>query len=60
MERAYPTAIGYLRDAEEAGRSGRDIRTYGGRLVRMWETRAEADDTADEQALRSARAGRGR
>lgn len=60
MERAYPTAIGYLRDAEEAGRSGRDIRTFGGRLVRMWETRAEVDDTADEQALRSARAARGR
>ena len=60
MERAYPTAIRYLRDAEEAGRSGRDIRTYGGRLVRMWETRAETDDRADEQALRSALAGRGR
>jgi DNA polymerase-1 len=60
MERAYPTAIRFLRDAEEAGRSGRDIRTYGGRLVRMWETRAETDDRADEQALRSALAGRGR
>ncbi|MEX0846268.1 MAG: DNA polymerase [Ilumatobacteraceae bacterium] len=60
MERAYPTAIRFLRDAEEAGRSGHDIRTYGGRLVRMWETRAETDVDADEQALRSARAGRGR
>jgi len=64
MERAYPTAIRYLRDAEEAGRSGRDIRTYGGRLVRMWETRAETradtDGRVDEQALRSALAGRGR
>jgi DNA polymerase-1 len=26
----------------------------------MWETRAETDDRADEQALRTARAGRGR
>ncbi|NAZ76573.1 DNA polymerase I, partial [Kineococcus sp. T13] len=35
MERAYPTALGYLRAAEEAGREGRDVRTWGGRLVRV-------------------------
>lgn len=34
MERAYPRAITYLKDAEEAGRVGRDVRTHGGRLVR--------------------------
>lgn len=34
MERAYPTALSYLRAAEEAGRVGRDVRTHGGRLVR--------------------------
>lgn len=34
MERAYPTALAYLRQAEEAGRVGRDVRTHGGRLVR--------------------------
>ena len=33
MDRAYPTAMAYLRAAEEAGRSGRDLRTYGGRLL---------------------------
>ncbi|WP_432563827.1 DNA polymerase [Kineococcus sp. SYSU DK003] len=35
MERAYPRALAYLRAAEEAGREGRDVRTYGGRLVRI-------------------------
>ncbi|MGW0231840.1 DNA polymerase [Actinopolymorpha singaporensis] len=35
MERAYPRAIGYLRAAEEAGLVGRDIRTHGGRLIRL-------------------------
>ncbi|HUR14436.1 MAG TPA: DNA polymerase [Mycobacteriales bacterium] len=34
MERAYPSALSYLRAAEEAGRVGRDVRTHGGRLVR--------------------------
>jgi DNA polymerase-1 len=35
MDRAYPVAMGYLRAAEEAGRRGRDLRTYGGRLLRL-------------------------
>nr|WP_196791231.1 DNA polymerase [Motilibacter aurantiacus] len=35
MERAYPRALGFLRAAEEEGRAGRDVRTYGGRLVRL-------------------------
>ncbi|GAB3462874.1 DNA polymerase [Kineococcus endophyticus] len=35
MERAYPRALAYLRAAEDAGREGRDVRTYGGRLVRI-------------------------
>ncbi len=33
MERAYPVALAYLRDGERAGRDGRAVRTYGGRLV---------------------------
>jgi DNA polymerase-1 len=33
MDRTYPTAMAYLRAAEAAGREGRDIRTYGGRLL---------------------------
>ena len=35
MERAYPYALAYLRAAEEAGRAGRDIRTWGGRRLRL-------------------------
>ena len=33
MDRTYPTAMAYLRSAEAAGREGRDLRTYGGRLL---------------------------
>jgi DNA polymerase I len=35
MDSGYLVATQYLRAAEQAGREGRDIRTYGGRLVRM-------------------------
>lgn len=35
MDRAYPRAMAYLRDAEQSGRDGVDIRTYGGRLLRL-------------------------
>lgn len=35
MDRAYPTAMAFLRAAEEAGLHRRDLRTYGGRLLRL-------------------------
>lgn len=35
MMRAYPTAMAYLDAADEDGRNGRDVVTYGGRRVRM-------------------------
>jgi DNA polymerase-1 len=35
MKAAYPVAMAYLDDADRQARSGRDLRTYGGRLVRM-------------------------
>ncbi|MEP6651247.1 MAG: DNA polymerase [Lapillicoccus sp.] len=34
MDAAYPDAMRYLRAAEQQGRTGGDVRTYGGRLVR--------------------------
>ena len=34
MDRTYVQAMRYLRDAEEAGRTGTPLRTYGGRLLR--------------------------
>ena len=35
MRAAYPVAMAYLDSADRAARAGRDLRTYGGRLVRM-------------------------
>jgi DNA polymerase I len=35
LNAAYPVAMGYLDAADRAGRAGRDLRTYGGRLVRL-------------------------
>ena len=59
MESAYPVAMRFLRDADRSGRSGRDVRTYGGRLVRMGSgTGPDAAPGGPEE--RSATAGRGR
>ena len=33
MDRAYPVAMAYLRAAEQVGRDGGQIRTWGGRLI---------------------------
>jgi DNA polymerase-1 len=35
MDRTYPTAMAFLRGAEDHGRRGVDLRTYGGRLLRL-------------------------
>jgi DNA polymerase-1 len=35
MRAAYPVAMGYLDSADRSARAGRDLRTYGGRLLRM-------------------------
>jgi DNA polymerase-1 len=35
MEATYPLALAFLRAAEECGRVGTDVRTHGGRLVRV-------------------------
>ena len=37
MEQTYPVALAFLRAAEECGRIGTDVRTHGGRLVRVGE-----------------------
>jgi DNA polymerase-1 len=37
LERAYPTAMDYLRHAYDEGVAARAVRTYGGRLVPMWQ-----------------------
>ena len=35
MRAAYPVAMGYLDAADRSAKAGQDLRTYGGRLVRM-------------------------
>jgi DNA polymerase-1 len=35
MDRTYPTAMAFLRSAEDRGRRGVDLRTHGGRLLRL-------------------------
>ncbi len=56
MEVAYPVAMAHLDAADGAAREGRDLRTYGGRLVRM----GRPDDTLDHEAARRAAGARGR
>ena len=55
MRAAYPVAMGYLDTADRSAQAGKDLRTYGGRLVRM---SGSADRAATESP--AARAGRGR
>ena len=54
LERAYPTAMGYLERAYDEGVAARAVHTYGGRRVPMWPTPA---DTAPGAARRRARPG---
>ncbi len=51
MEQAYPVAMRYLADAAKAGEEGREVRTFGGRLIRMY----EIDEVADYRAAAAAR-----
>ena len=53
MESAYPVAMRYLREAYDAGRAGRSVRTYGGRLVRMWPTPPNLDAEQERSTLAS-------
>lgn len=53
METSYPVAMKYLSDAALAGMEGRDLRTFGGRLIRMWDIESAGD-------YRAAAASRGR
>ncbi|HEX7188474.1 MAG TPA: DNA polymerase, partial [Actinomycetes bacterium] len=36
LDHAYPVAMAFLRAADQRGQAGEDVRTYGGRQVRMW------------------------
>ncbi|MGH9211218.1 MAG: DNA polymerase [Acidimicrobiales bacterium] len=54
---AYPVAMAYLEDGDRSGQAGRDLHTYGGRLVRMGPA---TDDGISDQEARSRAAARGR
>jgi DNA polymerase-1 len=60
LEQAYPVAMGYLTDADVAGQVARDIRTHGGRLVRMGSTSADAQSDRDNRSRAAARGRYGR
>ena len=55
LEAAYPVAMRFLEEADLSGRSGRDVRTFGGRLVRMWSTPDDVDDERDRRSIANAR-----
>ncbi|MGZ4632177.1 MAG: DNA polymerase [Actinomycetes bacterium] len=46
LDRAYPVAMAYLRAADEQGKRGNDVRTYGGRRVPMWPLPEPVDPAA--------------
>jgi len=57
LDAAYPVAMSYLREADVSGQVGRDLRTRGGRLVRL----GPIDEAGlDEREARRRAAARGR
>jgi DNA polymerase I len=54
LESAYPVAMRYLHAAAAMGEAGTDVRTYGGRLVRMGEMPFGLSDR-DERAMAASR-----
>jgi DNA polymerase-1 len=57
LESAYPVAMAYLDAADRSGRAGRDLRTYGGRLIRLG---PPVEDRGDEPEAPGRAAARGR
>lgn len=61
LRRSYPVAMAYLEDADAAAQVGRDLRTYGGRLLRMGgPTVVGLEAEAGERSARARAAARGR
>lgn len=60
LESAYPRSMGFLAAAARAAEGGNDLRTRGGRRVRMSGGTAPDDAPVDERELRSRAAARGR
>ena len=60
LEDAYPVAMAYLADAYRSGQAGRDLRTYGGRLVPMSSVGAAGTGASEERGVAAARGRYGR
>jgi DNA polymerase-1 len=60
LEATYPVAMGYLSDADRSAQAGRDLRTYGGRLVKMWSANYAEIDEKEARRIESARGRYGR
>ncbi len=60
LEAAYPVAMSYLTDAARSAEGGNDLRTRGGRLVRMSVADNQTTDGLGDRAARSQAAARGR
>jgi DNA polymerase-1 len=60
LEREYPVAMGYLRTADEAAQGGHDLRTYGGRRIRMSGAVEEGMSAGDARSRAAARGRYGR
>lgn len=63
LRRSYPGAMGYLDAADQAAQVGTDLRTYGGRLVRMGSAalgEPGAPGSMGDREARSRAAARGR
>jgi DNA polymerase I len=55
MRRAYPVAMQLLDDADADGRAGFDVRTIGGRLIRMWHSPEDGRDSVEARRIAAAR-----
>ena len=60
LDAAYPVAMQYLSDAARAAEAGNDLRTRGGRAVRMSAGRVAAEDERDRRSHAAARGRYGR
>jgi DNA polymerase-1 len=58
LDRAYPVAMAYLRAAEQSGHRGADLRTYGGRLLRLGNGVVPQSEPVGEHVAQPAGAGR--
>jgi len=60
LEMAYPVAMTYLQNAARSGEAGRDLRTYGGRLIVMGPANGRDARTRETRGAAAARGRYGR